>query len=89
MTDNAKADNSTEVITAVKRFSRQAQAVVTTSYAIVKKLFFHLTKLSKVKPRNSYRRERLSTIDLLIPTILDQLLLILQTLVTIFYKKAT
>jgi hypothetical protein len=42
-------------------------------------------KPMKDRPRNPYRRGRLSTVDLLVPTSLDHMLLILRTLFT-FYK---
>ncbi len=40
------------------------------------------------RPGNPYLRRRLSTFDLLVLTILDQLLLILQTLFKFFTKQA-
>jgi hypothetical protein len=42
-----------------------------------------------VAPRNPYRRGQLSTVDLLVLTSLDQLLLILKTLLTFFTKQAS
>jgi hypothetical protein len=45
--------------------------------------------LGRVKPGNPYWRGRLSTVDLLALTSLDQLLFIMQTLCTFLQNKAT
>jgi hypothetical protein len=43
--------------------------------------------LSSLKPGNPYSRGRLSTIDLLVQTNLDHLIVLMKILFTFFYKK--